>query len=209
MAAVSKAAQVPKNYPTTPSRYPLNIFRLQVDAARRYLFDGELKEALTSAAIPLDVLTGAGEPVINVAQVSHFTQELRGMVGDEQAARYGREAFQHVSPLFPRATASTSHGRSVSSSDKFFLKVRDAMATLNKTIGSNFIVKWHGGAEADLFEDTAQHCYGFVGKGLACYTLTGYLEEAIIYLSGVKMSIVESECMANGALACRWHCRLA
>jgi hypothetical protein len=207
--AIAKAAQVPKNFPTTPARYPLNIFRLQVDAARRYLFEGELKEALTKASIPLDVLTGAGEPVINVAQVSEFTQELREMVGDEQAQRYGREAFQHVSPLLPRASGSTSAGRSVSSSDKLFLKVRDAMAVLNKTIGANFIVKWHGGAEADIFEDTALHCYGYTGKGLACCSMTGFLEESIIYLSGVKMTIAESECMANGALSCRWHCRLA
>lgn len=207
--AISKAAQVPKNYPATPARYPLNIFRLQVEAAKRYLFEGELKEALTNATIPLDVLTGAGEPVINVSQISQFVQELREMVGDEQAIRYGREAFQHVSPLLPRASGSTSAGRSVSSSDKLFLKVRDSMAVLNKTVSADFIVKWHGGAEADIFEDTAQHCYGFAGKGMACFTMTGFLEEAIIYLSGVKMTIHESECMANGALACRWHCRLS
>lgn len=208
-AKAVKATPLPKNFPSIPARYPIALFRLQLDAAKRYMYEGELKEILKTAQIPLDVLSGVGEPILNVSQIAHFMQELRMMVGDDSAQRYGREAFQHVSPLFPRAPGSTSAGRSVSSSDKLFLRLRDAMAVLNKTSGSNFIVKWHGGAEADIFEDTAQNCYGFQGKGVTCATMTGFLEEAIVYLSGVKMNIHESECMANGSLSCRWHCNLS
>ena len=71
------------------------------------------------------------------------------------------------------------------------------------------MAKWHGGAEANIFEDSGKHCYGYTGSDLACATLTGYLCEAAVYLSGVKMDVVESQCMVTGALACRWHCKSA
>lgn len=207
--AVHRATQVPKNFPVTPARYPLPLFRLEVEATRRYMFEGEIKDALTQASIPLDVLTGAGEPVVNNAQVAHFMQQLREVVGDdEKTALYGREAFQKVSPLMPRLSGG-NNSRSVSSSDKLFLRVREAIAVINKQYSCNYIIKWHGGAEADIFEDTGRHCYGYAGGGLACATITGFLEEGILYLSGIRMAVIESECMANGALACRWHCRLA
>lgn len=71
---IRKPTQLPKNYAPVPVRYPLPIFRLQLEAAARYLFQSELKEALTAAAIPLDVLTGAGDPALTVAQVACFIQ---------------------------------------------------------------------------------------------------------------------------------------
>ncbi len=208
MTLVKKSAQLPKNYPAVPARYPLAMFRLQLETASRYLYEGEVKEALTTAMIPLDALTGAGDPALNVAQVACFMQELRSTIGAEKALLFGRDAFAKTAPLIPKSTLPPLP-RAVSTSDKLFLRVREAMALLNKQIGSNFIVKWHGGVESDIFEDSGQHCYGYIGKELACTTLTGYLQEAITQLSGVKMTIIESECMATGALACRWHCQLA
>ena len=203
-----KPDQVPKNYPPVPVRYPLALFRLQLDAAKRYLFEGEIKDILTSAMIPLDVLTLASDPVLNVSQIACFMQELREVIGSEKAVQFGHEAFTRSATALSRL-ALPSVPRSVSSEDKLFLRVREAMAGLNRQCGSNLIVKWHGGAEADIFEDTGQHCYGFVAKEVVCQTMTGYLQESIQVLAGVRMNLLESECMVTGSLACRWHCTLA
>lgn len=208
MPSLKKADVLPKNYPPTPVRFPLPMFRLQLEAAARYLFEGERREALLAAGIPLDVLTGASDPAVNVAQISMFMQALVALTGPEKATAFGREAFHKMAALIPRPTLTPAQ-RAVSSSDKLFLRVREAAATLNRLTSSNFIVKWHGGAEADIFEDSGQHCYGYVGDQLACATLTGYLDEAAAHLASVKMQIIESECMVTGALACRWHCKLA
>jgi len=208
MATLKRAQVLPKNFPATPTRFPLPMFRLQLDAATRYLFEGERRETLLTAQIPLDVLTGASDPALNVAQVAVFIQELALITGPEKAIAFGHDAFAKMSSLVTRPTLPPTQ-RAVSTSDKLFLRVREAAATLNRLTGSNFIVKWHGGAEADIFEDTGQHCYGYTGDQPACATLTGYIDEAAAYLAGVKMQIVESECMVTGALACRWHCKLA
>ncbi|MHB8630071.1 MAG: hypothetical protein ACYDBJ_27990 [Aggregatilineales bacterium] len=208
MASLKRADILPKNYPPTPVRFPLPMFRLQLEAAARYLFEGERREALLAAQIPLDVLTGTGDPALNVAQIAVFMQALTALIGPDKATDFGHEAFQKMTTLVPRPTLTPAQ-RSVSSSDKLFLRVREAAATLNRLTSSNFIVKWHGGAEADIFEDTGQHCYGYAGDQLACATLTGYLYEAAAHLASVKMQIIESECMVTGALACRWHCKLA
>ncbi len=207
MTLIKKAVQLPRNYPAQPARYPLSMFRLQLLAAARYLFEGELREALTLANIPLDALTNGSDPALNVAQVAAFMQELKEIVGDEKALQFGREAFLKVAPSLSRPTLPPVN-RAVSSSDKLFLRIRESFAALNRQCGSNFLVKWHGGAECDIFEDSGQHCYGYAGQSMACQTLTGYLQEASGYLSNVKMTVVESECMVTGALACRWHCNL-
>jgi hypothetical protein len=208
MASPKKADVLPKNFPATPTRFPLPMFRLLLDAAARYLFEGERREALLTAQIPLDVLTGTGDPALNVAHVAVFMQELAVITGPEKAVAFGRDAFTKMTSLVSRPTLTPTQ-RAVSSSDKLFLRVREAAATLNRLTGSDFIVKWHGGAEADIFEDSGQHCYGYTGDQPACATLTGYVDEAAAYLAGVKMQIIESECMVTGALACRWHCKLA
>jgi len=191
-----------------PVRYPLPLFRQQLQVANSYLFEGERREALLAANIPLDVLTGLSDPAINVAQIAVFVQELRMLIGQPKALQFGHDAFLGMASLLSKPSLSPLV-RAVSDSDKLFLRVREAASALNRQTGSNFIVKWHGGAEADIFEDSGQHCYGYTGGDLACATLTGYLCEAAVYLSGVKMDVVESECMVNGALACRWHCKLA
>jgi hypothetical protein len=209
MSAIQKTAtSLPKNYPPTPVRYPLPLFRQQLAVADRYLFEGERREALLAANIPLDVLTGASDPALNVAQVAVFMQQVRLLIGQSKAIQFGHDAFLGMATQISKPALSPL-ARAVSDSDKLFLRVREAASALNRQTGSNFMVKWHGGAEADIFEDSGQHCYGYAGGDLACATLTGYLCEAVVYLSSVKMDVVESECMVNGALACRWHCKLA
>ncbi len=195
---------LPANYPPTPADYPFTLFRLQVEAAQRYLFGSELKEVLETAGLPTNLLTTPQPFVINVAQVACFMQELKKIAGDDKAVDYGREAFQKAAAIFPR-TASGNMLRSVSATDRAFLRIRDAMAGLSRQSGANMLVKWHGGKECDLFEDTGQHCYGFTCDDLVCQTMTGFLEEAITILSGVKIALTECDCMAKGALACRWH----
>ncbi len=208
MPYARKIAALPKNYPVIPVRYPVSLFRAQLDAAARFLFEGEIKEALAAASIPLDVLSGAADPGLSVAHISDFMQEVKQVIGPEKALQFGHEAFHKTAPLIAKP-ALPPLSRAVSSSDKLFLRVRESMSGLNRQSGSNFMVKWHGGAESDIFEDTAQHCYGYKCSGLSCETLTGFLQEAIIELAGIQMTITESECMATGALACRWHCQLA
>jgi hypothetical protein len=192
-----------------PPGYSDALFRLQVDAARRYLFDTELKEALEEAAIPLDVLniTGTQQP-LTVAQVAIFSQVLRDITGDDKAVEYGHEAFIRCTSLIPRAANLPPVLRAVSSADKLFLRIREAMANFNRKTGQNVMVKWHGGAESDIFDDTAQACYGYIADAAICYTMTGFLEEAINNLSGVKVKLTEVECMARGAGSCRWHAAL-
>ncbi|GEM_PF-1098454 len=209
MDYAQKADPLPKNYPATPMRSSLPFFRAQLDTAGRYLFEGELKEALGTAGIPLAVLSTAPYDFpLTVAHVANFMQELKQIIGPEKALSFGGESFLKVSTLLVKP-ALPPLPRGVSSSDKLFLRVRESIAMLNRQSASNFIVKWHGGAESDIFEDTAQHCYGYSAHKVSCETLTGFLQEAIHSLAGVQMIITESECMTLGALACRWHCRLA
>ncbi len=210
MAAASpvRADPLPTNYAKSPASYPSTLFHLQLKTARRYLFDSELKDLLELAAIPRGVIEAAFESdFLTVAQVSYFFQEFKAICGETKALSFGRDAFHDCTSLIQRSNLPAL-GRSVSSSDKLFLRIRDAMSGFNRHTRMNVLVKWHGGAESDLFEDSAQHCYGYVSEAPICHTLTGFLEEGIHYLSGVKVKLTEIECMARGSLACRWHCSL-
>ncbi len=207
MSESHKAGTLPTNFPTPPARHSLALFRLQLDAATRYLFEGEIRELLTDAGIPLDVLTRGSDPALNVAQVAGFMQAVRGLIGSEKAFSFGHESFLKVLPTLARPSLPPL-ARTISTSDKLFLRMRDAMAVLNRQFDTNFLTKWHGGAEADIFEDSGLHCYGHICTGTACETATGFLAETIAQLAGIKMTLAESECMAMGALSCRWHCKL-
>lgn len=200
---------LPENFPRSPTAYPVNLFRLEVDAARRFLFEPELKEVLDVASLSHDLMNPTGSYIaISVAQVSTFMQELKAIVGEDKAYSYGQEAFLKVAPLIPKPNPMSPMWRAVSSIDKLFLRIRDSMAGFNRQIGASVLVKWHGGHESDLFEDTAQHCYGYTWDAPACQTQTGFLQAAIGYLSGIQVELTETECMATGALTCRWKCIL-
>ena len=204
ISQIHRPNSLPANYPPMPAAYPMFIFRPQVDAAQRYLFGSELKEVLEAAGLPTNLLTATQLLTIDVAQIACFMQELKKIAGEDKAPDYGREAFQKVASMFAR-TATANVLRAVSPTDKAFLRVRDAMAGFSRQSGANIIVKWHGGKECDLFEDTGQHCYGYTSDDFVCQTMTGFLQEAIASLSGVKIALTECDCMAKGALACRWH----
>ncbi len=211
MATATRPKTVPKNFPPAPASYPVAMFRPQIDAARRYLFESELKEVLEMSGLPLTLLDpDVGDIPVTVAHVAAFVQGLKEVTGEEQARAYGRDAFKRTVPLLARgSTGLPPILRAVSAVDKLFLRIRDVMSVYNRAFDANILVKWHGGAESQLFEDTAQHCYGFTSDVPICQTMTGFLEEAINSLSGIKVTMVESDCMAKGALACRWHCELA
>ncbi len=210
MAASSKPRAVPANYPPQPVDYPFTGFRPLLETARRYLFENELKEVLQDCQIPVEVLKPSPlECHLTVADIACFVQGLKTFMGDEKGIPYGRDAFRRAASLVNRGAPNVAPVlRNVSAHDKQFLRIRDAMSTFNRYFGANVLVKWHGGAESDLFEDTGQHCYGFTADHMICQTLTGFMEEAIFSLAGVKVALTESEGMARGALACRWHCAL-
>jgi hypothetical protein len=202
---------LPKNFSSSPANYPSGLFRLQLSAARRYLFDGELKEVMDAASLSPDFLNPIGADLpLTVAQVSIFVQGIKGITGDDRALEYGREAFTKVVSLIPRGQNYSNIGllRTISDKNKLFLRIRESMFSFNKQVGSNVLVKWHGGEESELFEDTGQHCYGYKFGAPCCHTLTGFLESAILHMSGLKVELIERECMATGGLACRWHCHL-
>jgi hypothetical protein len=206
----SRPNALPRNFPVIPGGYSDALFRLQIETARRYLFETELKEVLEQAQVPLEILEPeSSEVALDVYQIACFMQQLRVITGDVKAAAYGRDAFDNCTSLITRSGNVSPLLRAVSSADKLFLRIRDAMNGLNRQVGTNVLVKWHGGAESDLFEDTGQHCYGYHHDAPICQTLTGFLEQSIVYLSGVRVTLVETECMASGALTCRWHCVLA
>src|SRR5690349_17287262 len=93
----------PRNYPADPPPYPDSIFRLEVEAARRYLFETELKELLEEAQIPDEAMNPGGDPfALSVAQVAVFNQGLRSISGDDRAIAYGREAFQKATAIIAR-----------------------------------------------------------------------------------------------------------
>lgn len=206
ISPIHRPKSLPANYPPMPAVYPLALFRPQVDAAQRYLFGSELKEVLETAGLPTNLLTlTTTQPlIINVAQIACFMQELKQIAGEDKAPDYGREAFQKVAALLSR-TMTANILRAVSPTDKAFLRIRDAMSGFSRQSGANILVKWHGGKECDLFEDTGQHCYGYTSDDFVCQTMTGFLQEAIASLSGVRIALTECDCMAKGALACRWH----
>ncbi len=120
ISAIQKsAAALPNNYPPMPVRYPLPLFRQQLEAANRYLFDGERREALLAANIPLNVLSGVGDPAVNVAQIAVFMQQLRVLIGQSKSIQFGHEAFTRVASQIPKPSLSPLP-RAVSSFDKFF-----------------------------------------------------------------------------------------
>ncbi len=208
ISTVNRPETLPKNYPESPAAYPESIFRLQVEAARRYLFDSELQELLDGAGVPPDFME-SNVTGLTVAHVAYFMQGLMSVAGAEKALAYGRDSFGKTMSGFTRSTATLAPIlRGPASPDKAFLRIRDVMSDLNRRIGANVLTKWHGGAGCDLFEDTGYHCYGFTADGAICHTITGFLEEAIMALANVKVKLNETECMARGALACRWHCDL-
>ncbi len=213
MAAYSKPKAIPTNYPPKPVEYPMAAFRALLETAQRYLFESELKEVLQDCQIPADVLKPTSPDLhLTVAEIAGFVQGLKTFMGDDKGIPYGRDAFHKAAALVNRGAPNVAPAlRAVSSQDKQFLRIRDAMSGFNRYFGANVLVKWHGGIDSDLFEDTGQHCYGFTADSeeMICQTLTGFLEEAIVSMSGVKVVLTEAECMARGALACRWHCALA
>ncbi len=201
--------RLPTNYPAQPAPFPSRLFRLQVEAAQRYLFETELKEALEAIGL---IFAEVIQPnwtgqLVHVGQVARFMQGLRAIVQDEKARTYGTEALRKSMPALPRPSGAQERRR-VSSADKTFLRIREVMAMLNAEAGASYLVKWHGGADCDVFEDSGQHCYGYLSESPACHTMTGYLEEAIRQFAGLQVRIEETECMALGGLACRWHCHL-
>ena len=120
MSAIQKsAAALPKNYPPMPVRYPLPLFRQQLEAANRYLFDDERHEALLAANIPLHVLCGVGDPALNVAQITAFMQQLRVLIRQSKSIQFGHEAFTSMASQIPKPSLSPLP-RAVSSFDKFF-----------------------------------------------------------------------------------------
>ena len=120
MSAIQKsAAALPKNYPPMPVRYPLPLFRQQLEVANRYLFEGERREVPLAADIPLDVLSGVGDPVVNVAQIAVFMQQLLVLIGKGKSIQFGHEAFTSMASQIPKPSLSPLP-RAVSSFDKFF-----------------------------------------------------------------------------------------
>src|SRR5258708_329480 len=209
MAKLSRPGTLPKNYKAIPAPYPDLLFRVQMDAARRYLFDGELKELLEASQIPLKILESGVEPVgITVQHYAAFAQGLREICDDDKALSYGHDAFNRCATLMQRPGAGSPLLRAVSSADKLFLKIKDSLVTFNRYIGTDVIAKWHGGAECDMFDDTAQACYGYTSDEPICMTMSGFLEAGSQTIAGVKIKATEVECMAKGAPTCRWHCTL-
>src|SRR5258706_11097251 len=95
MAAPSRPATVPKNYPTPPASYPANLFRPQVEAAKRYLFESELKEVLKAAGLPPEIASNPAHSfTMTVVQLACFVQGLKEYTGEEKAFEYGRDAFK-------------------------------------------------------------------------------------------------------------------
>src|SRR5260221_1166039 len=100
---VNRPKTVPENFPKAPTAYPVNLFRFQVDAAKRYLFEPELKEVLEAAGLSPDLMNPTGSYIaISVAQVSVFMQELKTIVGEDKAYTYGKESFMKMAALIPK-----------------------------------------------------------------------------------------------------------
>jgi hypothetical protein len=200
---------LPRNFATIPASYPSGLFRLQLSAARHYLFDGELKEVMDVASLPSDLLNPTGpEARLSVAQIAIFIQTFKSITGEDRAVEYGREAFTKAAPLMARGSNGNPLLRAASDKNKLAARIRDGMTGFNKQCGANVTVKLVGDEDPEIFEDTGQHCYGFRAGTPCCQTFSGFLEAAIGHLVGIRIELTERECMATGAVACRWHCRL-
>jgi hypothetical protein len=205
---VSRPAKVPANFPAQPGTINIALLRPRVQVAQRYLFETELKEILAEAKLPLELLSDAPlSGTITYVQNAIFMQELRKVIGTTKVVAFGREVFDKLSGQIARPPNLPRLKTGISLDDKIFLRVREACSIVTRELGFNVFAKWHGGAECNLFEDTAPHCFGYTSDSPVCDTLTGLLEQAILYYGGVKVTLKEVECMAMGALACRWHCR--
>ncbi|MEP7287790.1 MAG: hypothetical protein ABI947_18705 [Chloroflexota bacterium] len=197
---------LPKNYPAVPAVYPTALFRLQVEAVQRYLYETELKEILTEAAIPLDVLNVASRRVmLTVAHSAVFMQALQEIIDDDKAVDYGHEAFIRCASMIPRSANIPFIQRTLSSGDRQNNRIRESLAGFNHETGMNVSLKWRDSGEFDLLDDAAQHCYGYIASTPICHIMTGYLEESIFYLLGAKVALAETNCMALGAATCCWH----
>src|SRR5258708_28132726 len=153
---------LPRNFPAIPGNYSDALFRLQIETARRYLFETELKEVLELSEIPLEILQpDSGDIALTVYQIACFMQHLRVITGDVKAVAFGRDAFEGCTSLIGRTANVSPLLRAVSSADKLFLRVRDAMNGLNRQGGTNVLVKGPGGAEAGLFGGKGQPCYRY------------------------------------------------
>src|SRR5262245_51696510 len=100
MASASRTNTVPKNYPPTPADYPLVMFRPQIEAARRYLFDGELKEVMEQSGLPLELIDPDSDFNLNVGHIAYFVQSLKIVAGEDKGEDYGRDAFKKTTALF-------------------------------------------------------------------------------------------------------------
>src|SRR5215471_11300708 len=126
---------LPRNFPVIPVGYSDVLFRLQMETARRYLFETELKEVLEKAQIPLEILEPeSAEVALDAYQIACFMQQLRVITGDVKAVAYGRDAFDNCTSLITRTANVSPLLRAVSSADKLFLRVRDAMNGLNRQV---------------------------------------------------------------------------
>ena len=90
-----------------------------------------MRDLLVDAGIPLDVLTHGSDPALNVGQIAGFMQATRELVGSEKAFSFGHEAFVKVLPTLTRPSLPPL-ARTVSTSDKLFLRMREAMAVINR-----------------------------------------------------------------------------
>src|SRR5437762_6331680 len=106
MASTSRAKTVPKNYPSTPADYPLAMFRPQIEAAKRYLFESELKEVMDQSGLPLELIDSDTDFNLTVAHLACFVQNLKAVAGADKGEDFGRDAFKKTAPLFARGTGT-------------------------------------------------------------------------------------------------------
>jgi len=116
---------LPKNFPAVPPAYSDALFRLQVQAARRYLFDTELKELLEQCGLPLEIADPAGPAIaLTVADCSAFMQGLKQLAGEDKALPFGRDAFNSCTSIIVRSGNLPPVLRAVSSSSERRLSLR-------------------------------------------------------------------------------------
>lgn len=196
LPAITHAKPLPLQFPLQPAPLPTEFIDIHIQAAKRYLFETELKEALTQSEMSANRR--------NVAGYSLFIQGIRDTVGVDKLKGYGRECFTKTTPFINRPSSQFLRA-AVSNDDKIFVKIRDGMLGISKLIGVELIAKWHGGAQVDVFCDAGINCYGYTATMPICDVMTGFLEEAVHYYTGLNMHFQEVECMSQGAASCRWH----
>jgi len=193
---ITRLTPTPKHFAMTPAQLPSEFIDGHINAAKRYLFEGELKSALTDSGLVRD------RP--NVAAYSLFVQSMRDTIGEDKLGDYGHETFAKLTSFINKPSSQFLRA-AVSSEDKIFVKIRDGMLGISHFTGVEFIAKWHGGAQTELFCDAGLNCYGYSASMPICDVMTGFLEEAVYYFTSHRMRYKEVECMAQGAMSCRWH----